>query len=101
MIWLGRVLDHRGTKEVPAPSHSPEQLLTALIQCATELEGTLQQRIISNEGVGPHCLHQFLLADQPSRVFHQLLQGFIKAKLISSPALSTHPLAMFSVNSPN
>ena len=37
----------------------------------------MHQRIIRNEGVGPHCLHQFLLADQPSRVFHQVLEGFI------------------------
>ena len=38
---------------------------------------------VGNEGVGPHSLHQFLLADQPSRVLHQVLEGFIylRAKL--------------------
>ena len=77
MIWLRRALDHLGSEQVPAPRHSLEQLLAAIIQCATQLEGTLHQRIVGNEGIGPHRLHQFLLADQPSRVFHQVLEGFI------------------------
>jgi len=34
IVWMSDS-DHRGTKEVPAPRHSLEQLLTAIIQCAT------------------------------------------------------------------
>ena len=47
------------------------------MECAAQLEGTLNQGIVSNEGVWPHRLHQFLLADQPTRVFHQKLKRFI------------------------
>ena len=34
IVWMSDS-DHRGTKEVPAPRHSLEQLLTAILQCAT------------------------------------------------------------------
>ena len=59
------------------------KLLAAIIQRATQLEGALHQRIVGNEGVGPHRLHQFLFADQPSRVFDEIFEGFIdlRAKL--------------------
>jgi len=43
----------------------------------------LHHRIVGNEGVGPHRLDQFLFANQPPRVFHEVLEGFIdlRAKL--------------------
>jgi len=83
MIWLCCTLDHLGGEQIPAPRHSLEQLLVAIIQRATQLEGTLHQRIVGNEGVRPHRLHQFLFADQPTRMFHQVLEGFkhLRAKL--------------------
>jgi hypothetical protein len=76
-------LDHLGAKQVAPPRHSLEELLAAIIQGATQLDGTLHKRIVSNDGIGPDRLHQFLLADQLSRVFHQVLEGFIylRAKL--------------------
>jgi hypothetical protein len=77
MIGLRWTLDHLSSEQIPAPRHGLEQKLAAIIQCATQLKGTLHQRIVSNEGVGPHGLHQFLLADQLSRVFDQVLEGFI------------------------
>jgi hypothetical protein len=83
MIGLRCAAGHLGSEQIPAPRDSLEQLLAAIAQGATQLEGTLHQRIVGNEGVGPHRLHQFLLADQPSRVLHQILEGFIyfRAKL--------------------
>jgi hypothetical protein len=63
MIWLRRALDHLSRKQVPAPRTRFEQLLTAISESATQLEGTLHERIVGNEGIGPHRLHQFLLAD--------------------------------------
>jgi hypothetical protein len=70
-------LDHLRREQIPAPRHRFEQLLSAIIQSATQLESTLHQRIVSNEGIGPNGLHQLLLADQLSGVFHQVLEGFI------------------------
>ena len=103
-IWLCRGLDHLSGEQVSATRHSLQQVLAAIIQCATQLEGALHQRIVGNKGVGPHRLHQFLLADQPSRVFHQVFEGFIylRAKLDLLACLKhTAPVLTSSVNSPN
>ena len=83
MIGLRCAAGHLGSEQISAPRDSLEQLLVAIVQGATQLEGTLHQRIVGHESVGPHRLHQFLLADQPSRVLHQILEGFIylRAKL--------------------
>jgi hypothetical protein len=74
MLWFGRALNHVDGEQVAAPRHSFEQLLAAIIQGAAQLEGALNQGIIGNEGVGPHRLHQFLFADEPSRMFYQVLE---------------------------
>src|ERR1700730_13864624 len=52
-------------------------MLLAVTQSAAQLECALHQRIVGNEGVGPHRLHQFLLADQTSGMFHKISKGFI------------------------
>ena len=59
---LGKLSDF-GSEQVPAARHGFEQLLIAVIQCAAKLEGALHRGIIGDKGVGPHGLHQFLLAD--------------------------------------
>ena len=64
----------------PRLRHCFQQLLTPVIQCATQLESTLHQRIIRDKGVRPHRLHQFLLTDQLSGVLHQVLEGFINLR---------------------
>ena len=76
-------MDHLSCEQVSAARDCLEQALAAIIQRATQLEGALHQRILGNEGVGPHRLHQFLLADQPSRVFDEIFEGLIdlRAKL--------------------
>ena len=51
--------------------------MTAIIEGAAQLERALHQRIVSNSGIGPHRLHQFLLADQLSSVFHKVLERFV------------------------
>src|ERR1700682_1432932 len=77
MIWLLRELHHLRSEHVPASRHSLQYLLIAILQRATQLEGTLHQRVIGDKGVGPYSLHQFLLTDQPSRMFHQIFKSFI------------------------
>jgi len=72
-----RGLDHLSDEQISAPRYGLEQLLFAILQCTPQLQRALHQRIIGNEGIGPHCLHQFLFADQPSRVFHQILESFV------------------------
>jgi hypothetical protein len=71
------MLNHLGSEHVSASRHSFEQLLIAIIKRAAQLQSALDQRIIGNKHVGPDRLHQFLLADQPPRMFHQILKRLI------------------------
>lgn len=66
-----------GGEDVAAPRHRLQKLLTAVVEGASQLEGALNQGIVSNESVRPHGLHQFLLAYKAPGVLHQVLQGLI------------------------
>ena len=77
MIRLRRALDHRRSKQVSAPRYGLQQFLSAIIQCAAQFDSALDQRIVGNKCVGPDRLDQFLFADQPSGVLHQVFEGFV------------------------
>src|SRR5581483_4196182 len=51
--------------------------LFLIVECATEFNRALHQGIVGYEGVRPYGLNQFLLADQPPGVFHQVLEGLV------------------------
>ena len=64
-------------EQVAAARHSLQEFLGAIFQSTAQFDGTLHERIVGDEGVGPHGLDQFLFADQPSRVLHQVFESFI------------------------
>ena len=48
-----------------------------VIECATQFNHALHQRIVGNEGFRPDCLNQLFLGDQTTRIFNQKLQSLV------------------------
>ena len=83
------------SEDVAAAWHRLQQVLSAILERAAQFEGALHKRIVGNESVGPNRLHQFMLADQLSGMFYEVLERLIHlgAELDFLFALEDSPLA--------
>ena len=61
-------------KNIATARHGLDVALRIAAENLTDLDQTLDQRIISHRRVRPDGAHQFLLADEAARVFHEVGQ---------------------------
>ena len=82
-IGFRQASDDLSRERVSATRDGLQQLLRMIVQCATQFNGALDERVVGHEAVRPDRLNQFLFTDQPSGIFHQILERLIhlRAKL--------------------